>query len=121
MNRRHFLTASAGAALLAASDADSAGPDYQKPVFNLHKFFDAPVKIASIELLQSGRSYFVRTRSADGAAGVVETKDMEDFIPILLRRVIPHFIGQDARDLEDLFDAVYIANYKMAGQAFWCP
>ena len=53
MNRRHFLTASAGAALLAAADTDSLGPEYQKPVFNLHKVLDAPVKIASIELLQS--------------------------------------------------------------------
>lgn len=129
MNRRNFLTASAGAALLAdplarswgAADTDPAVPEYQKPVFNLHKFFSAPVKIASIELLQSGSRYFVRTRSADGAEGVVQTKDIEDFIPILLRRVIPQFIGKDARDLENLVDEVYIAHYKMAGQAFWCP
>jgi len=129
MNRRHFLTASAGAALLAdplarvwgASDTDAAGPEYQKPVFNLHKVVDAPVKIASIELLQSGPRYFVRTRSADGAEGVIETKDIEDYIPILLRRVIPEFLGKDARDLEALVDAVYIAHYKIAGQAFWCP
>lgn len=56
-----------------------------------------------------------------GAEGVVQTKDMEDFIPILLRRVIPQFIGKDARDLETLVDEVYVAHYKMAGQAFWCP
>jgi L-alanine-DL-glutamate epimerase-like enolase superfamily enzyme len=121
MNRRHFLTASAGAALLAAADTDSLGPEYQKPVFNLHKALDAPVKIASIELLQSGNRYFVRTRSADGAEGVIETKDIVDYIPILLRRVIPEFLGKDARDLENLVDAVYIAHYKIAGQAFWCP
>jgi L-alanine-DL-glutamate epimerase-like enolase superfamily enzyme len=120
MNRRNFLTASAGAALLSAQP-NSALPEYQKPVFNLPKFFSSPVKIASIELLQSGRNYFVRTRSVDGAEGVVLTKDMEDFIPILLRRVIPRFIGKDARDLERLVDDVYIANYKTAGQAFWCP
>ena len=61
MNRRHFLTASAGAALLAdplarvwgASETDSLGPEYQKPVFDLHKSVGAPVKIASIDLLQS--------------------------------------------------------------------
>jgi L-alanine-DL-glutamate epimerase-like enolase superfamily enzyme len=116
MNRRNFLTASAGAALLSAQP-----PEYEKPVFNLPKFFSSPVKIASIELLQSGRNYFVRTRSADGAEGVVLTKDMEDFIPILLRRVIPRFMGKDARDLERLVDDVYVANYKTAGQAFWCP
>lgn len=46
---------------------------------------------------------------------------MEDFVPILLRRVISFFIGKDARDLESLVDGIYIKNYKMAGQAFWCP
>jgi len=128
MNRRDFVRTSAGATLLAASalqaapadDKDSAIPEYQKPVFNIHKFFPAPVKIASIELLQSGKQFFVRTRSAEGVEGIVLTKDMEDFVPILQRRVIPHFIGKDARDLESLVDDVYIANYKLSGQAFWC-
>ena len=52
MNRRAFLSASAGAALLlhAADDKDSAVPEYQKPVFNLRKFLPNPVKIASIDL-----------------------------------------------------------------------
>jgi L-alanine-DL-glutamate epimerase-like enolase superfamily enzyme len=121
MNRRRFLTASAGAALLSAADTDSLGPEYQKPVFDLHKSVSAPVKIASIELLQSGARYFVRTRSTDGAEGVIETKDIMDYIPILLRRVIPLFLNKDARDLETLVDQVYIAHYKIAGQAFWCP
>jgi len=120
MNRRTFLAASAGAALLAAADNDAI-PDYQKPVFALHKFFPNPVKIASIDLLQSGKNFFLRTRSADGVEGIIQTKDMEDFIPILQRRVIPHFIGKDARELESLVDDVYLANYKLSGQAFWCP
>src|ERR1051325_6432778 len=125
MNRRNFLTA-AGAAMTSSplarlQGADSATPEFQKLVFDLHKLVQAPIKIASIDLLQSGKLYFVRTRSTDGAEGVVQTKDMEDFIPILLRRVIPHFLGKDARDLENLVDEVYVANYKMAGQAFWCP
>jgi hypothetical protein len=121
MNRRTFLASSAAAALYRAKADDTDKPDFEQPLFHLHQFFDAPVKIASIELLQSGTRYFVRTRSADGVEGVVQTKDMADFVPILLRRVAPHFIGKDARDLESLVDAVYIANYKLAGQAFWCP
>src|SRR5580693_580090 len=134
MNRRNFVKTSAGAALLAASssstsgtacaaagDADTATADWQQPVFDIHKFFPNPVKIASIELLQSGRNYFLRTRSTDGAEGIVQTKDMEDFIPILHRRVIPAFLNKDARDIETLVDDVYIANYKLSGQAFWCP
>ncbi len=127
MNRRRFLTGSASAMLFSsqmgasAPADDTAIPDYQKPVFDLHRFFANPVKIASIDLLQSGKTYFVRTRSTDGAEGIIQTKDMEDFISILQHRVIPQFAGKDARDLESLVDATYIANYKLSGQALWCP
>ncbi len=97
--------------------------EYQKPVFNLHSFFKEPVKIASIELLQAHNQYFLRTRSTDGVEGMVQTKDIADYIQLLSHRVIPHFIGKDARDLERLIDEVYVtnSNYKLAGQAFWCP
>jgi L-alanine-DL-glutamate epimerase-like enolase superfamily enzyme len=121
MKRREFFTGTAGAALLAASDAIPPMPEIQQPVFNLQKSVTTPVKIAAIELLRSGNRFFLRTRSTDGVEGVVQTKDMEDFVPILLRRVIPRFLGKDARDLEKLVDDVYIANYKCSGQAFWCP
>ncbi len=97
--------------------------EYQKPVYNLHKFFSTPVKIASIELLQSHKQYFLRTRSADGAEGIIQTKDIVDYVQILAHRVMPHFLNKDARDLEHLVDEVYVtnSNYKLAGQAFWCP
>jgi L-alanine-DL-glutamate epimerase-like enolase superfamily enzyme len=125
MHRRQFFVASAGAALLAhaqsSSSSNDAIPEFQKPCFNLPKLVSNPVKIASIDLLQSNKTFFLRTRSTDGAEGVIQTKDMEDFVPILQRRVIPHFLGKDARDLESLVDEVYIANYKLSGQAFWCP
>jgi L-alanine-DL-glutamate epimerase-like enolase superfamily enzyme len=127
MNRRDFFKATAGGALLARKgtgfDMESEIADYKKPVFNLHKFFSSPVKIASIELLQAYGRYFLRTRSTDGAEGLVETKDIVDYIQILAHRVRPHFLGKDARDLEQLIDEVYAtnSNYKLAGQEFWCP
>jgi L-alanine-DL-glutamate epimerase-like enolase superfamily enzyme len=134
MNRRNFVKTSAGAALLGASsssasgtasaadgDADTATQEWQQPVFDLHKKIASPVKIASIDLLQSGKQFFLRTRSTDGVEGLILTKDMEDFIPILQRRVISSFLNKDARDIETLVDDVYIANYKLSGQAFWCP
>ncbi|MEK7406256.1 MAG: mandelate racemase/muconate lactonizing enzyme family protein, partial [Acidobacteriota bacterium] len=122
LHRRAFLHASA-AALAAQTDKDPPRtvPDYEQPLFDLHKVSRAPVKIASIELLRNGSAYLVRATATDGATGIARTKQVEDFIPILLRRVIPHFVGKDARDLESLIDQVYIANYKMAGQPFWCP
>jgi L-alanine-DL-glutamate epimerase-like enolase superfamily enzyme len=96
---------------------------YSKPLFNLHRFFPSPVKIASIELLHAHNQYFLRTRSADGAEGIVQAKNIEEYIPILAQRVRPFFLGKDARDLEHLVDEVYAvnSNYKLAGQAFWCP
>lgn len=133
MNRRRFLRTAplGGAGLLAARSARAQAAhdmteeiaEYGKPVFELHRFFSSPVKIASIELLHSGSQYFLRTRSADGAEGVVQCKDIADYIPILAHRVMPHFLNQDARDLERLVDEVYVtnSNYKLAGQEFWCP
>jgi L-alanine-DL-glutamate epimerase-like enolase superfamily enzyme len=127
MDRRSFLAAALlGAPALrafGASDMTAEIAAYSKPVFNLHSFFPAPVKIASIELLHAHSQYFLRTRSADGAEGIVQAKNIEEYIPILAQRVRPFFLGKDARDLEHLVDEVYAvnSNYKLAGQAFWCP
>src|ERR1700689_1007300 len=100
MKRRSFLQAISlgGAGLLTRQKAGAQSTrdmsaeiaEYQKPVFDLHKFFAAPVKIASIELLQSGGQYFLRTRSADGAEGIVQCKDIADYVAILAHRVAPH-------------------------------
>ena len=115
MNRRNFLLAGAGGALSLRASSPN--------LFNLPKQVTSPVKIESIELLQAHKQYFLRTRSTDGAVGLVQTKDIADYIQILAHRVIPHFLGKDARDLEHLVDEVYVSNsnYKLAGQAFWCP
>jgi L-alanine-DL-glutamate epimerase-like enolase superfamily enzyme len=130
MNRRAFLRAGSaglmaakGVSAQAARDMSAEIAEYQKPVFDLHKFFSSPVKIASIELLRSGNLYFLRTRSADGAEGIVQCKDIADYVAILAHRVMPHFLNQDARNLEHLVDEVYAtnSNYKLAGQEFWCP
>lgn len=124
MTRREILAAPAALAFKAAgADPPRTAPEYEKPLFGLHKASSTPVKIASVELLRSGSQYFVRTRSTDGATGFARTKQVEDFIPILLNRVAPFFIGKDARDLESLVDGVYVAssNYKLAGMPFWAP
>ena len=43
--------------------------------------------------------------------------------PILNQKIIPYFIGKDARELEQLLIGIYrhSSNYKLLGQALWCP
>src|SRR5215217_9769890 len=128
--RRDWIKLTGSAALAASLPKmlRAAGVDeqrylreYEQPMFNLAGQIKEPVKIASIEMLKRGSNYFVRTRAANGAAGVVMTKQVEEFIPIFQNLVAPHFIGKDARDIETLVDSVYRANYKLAGLALWCP
>jgi len=128
MTRRDQLALlGAGAALAArpfqaeAAPAGWSAPEWEAPLFDFPKQVSSPVKIASVELLARGKAHFVRARSTDGVEGVVRTKEIDDFIPILLNRVAPFFVGKDARDLERLMDDVYIKHYKISGQAFWSP
>ncbi len=105
----------------AGDDVARWVPEYEKPLFELKKHISTPVKIESIELLSNAGHYFVRSRSTDGAVGIARTKQIKHYIPILLKLVAPRYIGRDARDIERLVDDVYRANYKIAGQPFWCP
>ena len=117
LSRRHFLFASAA----AAAQEKKVIPWYEEPFLGIHKKVKTPVKIAKIELLTVANNSFLEVTSTDGVKGICRTKQMEDYIAILLRRVVPTFTGKDARDIETLVDDVYTANYKLAGQAFWCP
>jgi len=136
-NRRNFLKAAvvAGATGFAPqrasssadkSDALAAKIDkvWSAPVLK-SEFFRNPVKIASVELLQNGKHYITRVRSADGAEGLAGAHDsvMASTYPIFLKRVAPYFIGKDARNLEDLIHGVYLrdSNYKWQGLPFWVP
>lgn len=128
--RRDWLKLTGGAACAASVPRwlRAAGAEeqrflreYEQPMFDLPGRFKDPVKIAAIELLKRGSSYFVRTRSTGGATGLIMTKQVEDFVPIFQHLVAPHFIGRDAREIEALVDDVYRANYKLAGLALWCP
>lgn len=120
MQRRTFLAGLASTAL-AQEDFPRRVPAYESPLFRLPQQIRQPVKVKRIELLSAGKATFVRAESTDGVFGMVRTKEIDDFVPILLRRVIPAFTGQDARNLESLVDDVYIKNYKIAGQPFWSP
>ena len=93
------------------------------PILQLEDI-NSPLVIESIQLLRKEREYFVHVRSTDGAEGIsVANGHVGQLYPILNQRVIPYFIGKDARDLEThLFELYrYRSNYKLQGLAFWCP
>lgn len=125
MTRRSLLLSAGASTLLRADYRSSAEPgvkpEYEAPLFDLHRHSKIPVKVRSIELLKTGRVFFVRATSTDGVVGLARTKQIEDYVPILLNKAAPFFTGKDVRDLETLIDDIYRANYKMAGQPFWAP
>jgi L-alanine-DL-glutamate epimerase-like enolase superfamily enzyme len=95
----------------------------QSRVLQLDESLPALV-IESIRLLRRESEYFVHVRSKEGAEGISVANGQADMLyPILKQRIIPFFIGRDARNLEDdLFELYrYKSNYKLQGLAFWCP
>ncbi len=134
-NRRNFLkTATAAGLAFPLASCTNPGND-NKPV-NEQDLIDIcnlpvlkidsinqPVIIESMELLKLGYTYFVRTRSKDGIEGISVTNNNIDVLyPILLKLIIPFFIGKDARQIETLLEELYVykSNYKMQGLALWC-
>ena len=97
-------------------------PDYDRPLFNLHGVSGTAVIIEGIDLLRWRDVQFLRARSKDGTAGLVMISEGRHFLTAMLKeRILPFFAGRDARDLESMFDEIYVhkSNYKYAGPAFW--
>jgi L-alanine-DL-glutamate epimerase-like enolase superfamily enzyme len=94
----------------------------EQDLLRLRRRVGTPVAIESAELLRRRGRFFVRMRSTDGAVGVAVGSERLHFLwPIMTERVLPWFVGQDARDIERLVDEVgrHDGNYKLAGLAFW--
>jgi L-alanine-DL-glutamate epimerase-like enolase superfamily enzyme len=143
MTRRECLKAAAYAAgglALLGGPSTSSGQAYGKNTKTKVSFdqldkaanqkvlhldgIQSPMIIDSIEWLKKGDEYIVRVRSKDGAEGIAfDNKLGSLYEPILKQRIIPFFIGRDARMLEeDLWELYrFKSNYKMQGQALWCP
>lgn len=127
LTRREWLKLAASGALgaalprglLAAMEEKKVTYNYEQPMFDLPGRVKEPVVIESIELLQRGSTYFVRTRAKNGALGLTPTKQVEYFVPIFEHMIAPHFIGRDARELESIIDEVHRAHYKDVGLPFW--
>jgi L-alanine-DL-glutamate epimerase-like enolase superfamily enzyme len=120
----------AGATGLAAATIHAADNTYlsdrlatimQAPVLRTDLLRE-PLKVESIELLRAERHYIVRAR-ASGLEGFADAHSavMSVAYPILIKKVAPNFVGRDARDLERVFHAAYLANsnYKWQGLPFW--
>ena len=98
-----------GAAEVSAADLDDAAAP---PVLDTSGL-SSPVKIASVELLRCRGHYFVRTTSSDGAVGIaIATSRALSFHSIFHTVAAPHFVGEDARCLEALVDALCLKEYK---------
>ncbi len=131
-NRRTFLKSSLGFCAITPVSKSTEGSASQPIIPRLDAAaartilkmdnFRSPVKIDKIELFRSGNLHFVRSISTDGAVGIGVTNSRAHYLyPILEQRVIPYFIGKDARHLEQLIDGVYVyqSNYKLSGLALW--
>ncbi len=145
LNRRHFALAAGGA--LAGCAAQSSAPEkadtatdttaagkplsgppvaaldkaLAKPVLDVSGI-DKPVIIDSLEMLEKDGEQFVYVRSKDGAEGISVTNGRDYFYPVFADRMVPFFVGKDARKLEsDLLWDLYRegSNYKLQGLIFW--
>ena len=130
--RRTFLKTSVGVSLAAAGTgrlAAAARPDLAalerilaEPVLQ-RDLLKAPVKIEKLELLRNGSKFLFRVRSTDGAESITVPNNSRllDVYPMFLKRIMPFFVGKDARDLESLLWEIYRhdSNYKFQGLAFW--
>lgn len=136
-NRRNFLKAaalgSAGAISLNSCSPNSVNQsvDYSvlddilaKPVLKIELFPD-PVIIETLELLRFEDNFLCRVRSRDGAEGISvgNNAQLESVWPVFNKRLQPFFIGKDVRELENLYEELYVyeSNYKLQNLALWVP
>ncbi|HEV8132674.1 MAG TPA: hypothetical protein VGQ81_15615, partial [Acidobacteriota bacterium] len=120
ITRRDLGKYAAGAAAMVTLEPLDAADRGQQLASKIDKILSSPVlqlealkqpvRIAAIDLLANGENFMVRVRAADGAAGisVAHPDAIRSTYPILLKRVIPSFVGKDARDLERLLWEVYL-------------
>ena len=92
------------------------------PVLRRDRLRD-PILIETVELLRRDEQFFVRVRSKDGVEGIALTNRqiVRHIYPMLSARVMPRFVGKDARDLDNLIHDVFVwgHNYKWQGLGFW--
>jgi len=87
------------------------------------RYLPDPVIIEHIGIYRSGDHQFIRVTSTDGAVGIATARRerLQNVQAIMVNRIIPSLVGEDARDIEHLVGKVYLArsNYKWQGLPFW--
>ncbi len=95
-----------------------------KPVLKKELFKDQVI-IETLELLRFENNFLCRVRSTDGAEGISvgNNSQLQSVWPIFNIRLQPFFLGKDARDLESLYEELYVykSNYKLQNLALWVP
>ncbi len=130
MDRKDFLKTLGFSAGILATNAASAGSFLEKmnDPFPAWQFIDLKqqiketVKIESIEMWRLDKYWLLVVKATNGMMGITQCNDrMQHLISLLRGLVIPHFIGQDARDLVQLVDNAYRlnSNYKYSGMPLW--
>jgi L-alanine-DL-glutamate epimerase-like enolase superfamily enzyme len=132
-NRRNFLRSAAllgGATTLRPISSCNAKKNNQLPYADYTKLDEAlklpvlkkelfpnPVIIESLELLRDRKNFICRVRSKDGAEGISVGHPFisQESFPLFMNRLHTRFVGQDARDLDNLIFLAHGLNVKRQG------
>src|SRR5262245_64090380 len=110
ITRRRLLTSTAVATTAATLGHGAVAPPKRVTVADLERILKGPVlkldmvkkpvKVSSIELLRNGRTFLVRTRSADGAEAITvpNPAQLARVYPFFLTNVAPVVVGKATRD-----------------------
>jgi D-galactarolactone cycloisomerase len=132
LGRRQLLAAGAaivtvGCATQGVSRKDAAPgsllgfADDPAQNFDLRSKFGSALVLDSVQLLQiRPREILLVGRTRDGLEAVIPANTrFGDDIPLFAGRILPHFLGSDARDIEQTIESCFRTHYKLVGLPFW--
>ena len=88
-----------------------------------NEIVNTSVVIKSFSLYVRGRDWFLRVRGTGGEEGCAPCSERAAYLyPLMQQKILPYMIGRDARDLENIFEQIFVSdlNYKIQGLAWWC-
>ena len=83
----------------------------------------SPVIIKSFSLYVCGNNWFLRVLGTNGEEGLAPCSERAEYLhPLMQKKILPYMIGRDARELEKIFEHIFVSdlNYKIQGLAWWC-